>query len=90
MLLDQEGLPTVSKWRETHISGHLPTGTTGDLVGEKFNTSLGNGMVPKSQRQQTFLTTCPWKAEQFTLNLRQRYDSMLAIVLGKAQCRIAG
>ena len=41
-------------------------------------------MVPKSQQRQTLLTMCPCKAEQFTLNSRQSYDSMLAIVLGKA------
>jgi len=42
-------------------------------------------MVPKSQQRQTLLTMCPCKAEQFTLKSRQSYDSMLAIVLGKAQ-----
>jgi hypothetical protein len=37
---------------------------------------FGKGMVPNSQKWQTFLTMGPWKAEQFTLNLRQTYDSM--------------
>jgi hypothetical protein len=46
------------------------TGTTGELVGETFTISLGKGMVPNSQRWQSFLTMCPWKTEQFTLNLR--------------------
>ena len=60
------------------------TGTAGELFAEKFNTSAGNGMVPKSLKWQTFLTMGPCKAKQFTLNSRQSYDSMLARVLGKA------
>ena len=44
-------------------------------------------MVPKSQKWPTFLTTCPYKAEQFTLNLWQSYDSILARGPGKAHLR---
>ena len=61
------------------------TGTTGRILGEKSNTSLGNGMVPKLQKRQTFLTMCPCKDEQFTLNSWQRYDSTGAIAPDKAQ-----
>src|SRR5436305_341480 len=56
------------------------TGTTGGIFGKKFHTSLGNGMVPKSPKRQTFLTRCPCKSEQFTLNLRQRCDSGTILV----------
>ena len=41
-------------------------------------------IVLKSQ-EQTFLTSCLHKAEQLTLNLLQRYGSILAIVPDKAQ-----
>jgi hypothetical protein len=42
-------------------------------------------MVPNSKGWQTFLAMHPCKAEQFTLDLRQRYDSTLAIVPDKVQ-----
>jgi hypothetical protein len=64
------------------------TGTTGTISCETVSGFLGKGMVLKSQVRPTLLTTCPWQAEQFTLNLRQSYDSMLASVLGKAQSAI--
>lgn len=65
------------------------TGTTGRIFGEKFNISLGNGIVPKCVTRPTFLTMGPCKAEPFTLNSRQSYDSMLAKVPDKAHrlCR---
>src|SRR5436309_3629111 len=65
------------------------TGTAGEIFGEEFHTSLGNGMVPKSLKRQAFLTIGPCKAKQFTLNSRQGYHSMLAIVPGKAHLRVA-
>jgi len=46
---------------------------------------LGNAMLPNSQERQTLLATRPCETEPFTLNLRQTYDSMQAIVPGKAQ-----
>lgn len=46
---------------------------------------LGSAMVPKSQKWQFFMTMLFWKTEPFTLNLRQRFDSMLAKVPDKAQ-----
>jgi hypothetical protein len=61
------------------------TGKTSTISSDMAICFFGKGMVPNSQRWQTFLTRCPWEAEQFTLNLRQTYDSMLARRLGKAQ-----
>jgi hypothetical protein len=52
------------------------TGKTSTISNEKMLYFFGKGMVPNSQKWQTFLTMGPWKAEQFTLNLRQTYDSM--------------
>ena len=63
------------------------TGRTGARLAETANGFFGKGMVLKSKKWQTFLTTCPSKAEQFTLNSRQRYHSMLARVPGKAHIR---
>jgi hypothetical protein len=60
---------------------------TSAILCETGSCFLGKGMVPKSQKRQTFLTTHFCKAEQFTLNWRQRYDSMSAIVPDKAQER---
>src|SRR5262249_18543229 len=61
------------------------TGKTSIISHEKALCFLGKGMVPNSQKWPTFLTTPLYKAEQFTLNLRQTYDSMQAIMPGKAQ-----
>jgi len=62
------------------------TGKTSVILCERMIYFLGNAMVPKSQKWQTFLTTSLSKAEQFTINLRQTYDAMPAIVPGKAHC----
>jgi hypothetical protein len=42
-------------------------------------------MLPKSQEWQNTLTIYLYKTEQFSLNLWQRYSSILAIVSDKAQ-----
>jgi hypothetical protein len=57
---------------------------TGKRLGETRSNSLGNALLPKSKVRQIFLATCFYKAEQFMLKSRQRYDSTLAIAPGKA------
>jgi Mn2+/Fe2+ NRAMP family transporter len=56
----------------------------GRILCETVNCFFGQGMVPKSQKRQTLVTMPACKAEPFTLNSRQTYDSMWAIVPGKA------
>jgi hypothetical protein len=66
-----------------HENFAASTGTTcrtSIISGEAMNNFLGSTMVPNSQMRQALLTIALWKAEQFTLNLRQGYDSMLARV----------
>jgi hypothetical protein len=64
------------------------TGRTGENSSETMSYFFGSGMLPKSKKRQTILTTYLYKAKQFTLNLRQRYGSMPAIVPDKAQKRV--
>jgi hypothetical protein len=61
------------------------TGTTGTFLCEAASGFLGKGMLPKSQKWHTLMATLPRKTEPVMLNSRQRYDSTLAIVPGKAQ-----
>jgi hypothetical protein len=61
----------------TCIKGTSSYGTSDDF--------FGKGMLPKLQKRQTLMATLSRKTELFMLNSWQRYDSMLAIVLGKAQ-----
>lgn len=63
---------------------HIFVGINGTFSWETASGSFGAGMLPKSQERQTLMTTIPRKAELFLLDSRQRYESTLAIELGKA------
>jgi hypothetical protein len=62
-------------------------GKTSAISDEKAICFLGKCMVLNSQLWQILLATALRKAERSTLNSWQRYDSMLAILSGKAQLR---
>ncbi len=65
-------------------AAHIFAGIKGTFSFETASGSFGKGMLPKSQERQTLIATLPRKTELFPLNSRQRYDSTLAIELGKA------
>jgi hypothetical protein len=61
------------------------TGKTSIISSKLVNDFLGNAMVPKSQRRQTFPTIFFWKTETFTLNCGQTFMTIGAIAYGKLQ-----
>lgn len=77
-------------WLQCQERFAASTGMTGSCRVETVSSFFGEGRVPKSAIRPTFLTTYPCKAEQFTLNSRPRYDSMLASGPDKAHNMLVG
>jgi hypothetical protein len=56
---------------------------------KQLTVFFGKGMLPKSQKRQTLMAMLPRKTELLMLNLRQKYDSTLAIGPGKAHSSLS-